>query len=308
MESNGDRLPPGPRFASHHAATPERNSETALFVADGSVLVRAPIPNGVVAAVSGEPVVDDGWWALLFVDGDPSDVMEAYLTQAEALGFDRDEVPAGQPEFLREDIPADKQRYAACGVAAEGPAGWSCVGAAFTDGGAPCIHLRLVRREARGAFESTLLIRYSSWPDGCLPGMGSLIGDPTATPPPLPSEWPPLPTVGSVLDDAWGLLSRLVIEPASAVSTYRFDGPACGDTALLEVNGDPLKVLDAYIAQLEARTPTSDRSAPTVTRVDDTTELHQAVRAEGGGGDLYRAELVDYEDGPDTLVLSGCSG
>jgi hypothetical protein len=280
-----------------------------VVVQEGTVLVGTPIPGGVGHFYRGEPVVDLGWWALLFVHGDPEEVMEEYLRHAEeGLGLERDEIPAGAPEYLREDLPADQQRYTNCGVAAEGSRGWRCVGAAFSDGGAPCAHFDLVRRKAYGTVESFLLVRYIVNPNGCVPGSTPLIGDPDAVPPPLPSDWPALPTSGSVLDDSWGRLAGLRIEDDSAVATIRFAGPDCGVAALLEVSGDSLDVLDGYVAQLDQRVGPDQSSPPLVTKVDDRTEVRQVHRAEGGGGDLYTATLVRHAEGPDYLVLGACSG
>jgi hypothetical protein len=254
-------------------------------------------------------VVDLGWWALLFVHGDPDEVMEEYLSHAEEdLGLERDEIPAGAPEYQRADLPADQQRYTNCGVAAEGSRGWRCVGAAFSDGGAPCAHFELVRRKAHGTVESFLLVRYIVNPNGCVPGSTPLIGEPDAVPPPLPSDWPALPTSGSVLDDSWGRLAGLRIEDDSAVATIRFAGPDCGVAALVKVSGDSLDVLDGYVAQLDQRVGPDQSSPPLVTKVDDRTEVRQVHRAEGGGGDRYTATLVRHQDGPDYLVLGACSG
>lgn len=279
-----------------------------LVVQEGSVLIGAPIPRGVGYLYDGEPVVDRGWWALLFVHGDPEEVMEGYLRHAEEVGLARDEIPAGAPEYQREDIPADQQRYTNCGVASEGSTGWRCTGAAFSAGGAPCVHFELVRRQAHGTVESFLLVRYIVSPNGCVPGSTPLIGDPDADPPRLPDDWPALPPSGSMLDDSWGLLAGLRIEDGSAVATMRVAGPDCGVAALLEVSGDSLDVLDRYVAQLDQRVGPGLASAPFVTQVDDRTEVRQAYRSEGGGGDLYTATLVRYADGPDYLVLGACSG
>jgi len=280
-----------------------------FVVQDGTVLVGTPIPRGVGHFYRGEPVVDPGWWALLFVDGDPKEVMEEYLRHAEDdLGLERDGIQVGAPEYLREDLPADQQRYTDCGVAAEGAAGWRCLGAAFSDGGAPCMHFELVRRKAHGTVESFLLVRYVVDPSGCVPGSTPLVGDPDPVPPPLPSDWPPLPTSGSVLDDSWGLLAGLRIEDDSAVATIRFAGPDCGVAALVEVSGDSLDVLDGYVAQLDQRLYADQPSSPLVTKVDDQTEVRQVHWAEGGGGDLCTAALVRHEDRPDYLVLGACSG
>src|ERR687892_113985 len=165
-----------------------------LVVQEGTVLVGTPIPRGVGHFYRGEPVVDLGWWALLFVHGSPEEVMEQYLRHAEDhLGLERDDIPAGAPEDLREDLPADQQRYTNCGVAAEGSRGWRCVGAAFSDGGAPCVHYELVRRKAHGTVESFLLVRYIVNPNGCVPGSTPLIGHPTRSPLRFPPTGPSSP-------------------------------------------------------------------------------------------------------------------
>jgi hypothetical protein len=265
-------------------------------VEEATVLIGAPIP-----------VAGDGWWALLFVEGNPVDAMEGYLRQAEDLGLTRDEVLAGGPEFLREDIPAEKQQYTSCGVAAEGRGGWRCTAAALTDRGAPCAHIEVVRREAAGTVQSFLLLGFNTSPQGCVPGTAQMVGDPDAVPPPLPSEWPALPDAGAVLDESWGLLAGLRVEGGSAVATLPFEG-GCGEAALLEVTGDSLAVLDAYTAQLDEWAPTNDPPPARVTRIDDRTELYEVARSTGGGGNLYTAVLARYDDDTDYLVLNACSG
>lgn len=279
-----------------------------LVVQEGTVLIGAPIPRGVGYLYEGEPVVDPGWWALLFVSGDPEEVMEEYLRHAEEVGLAPDEIPTGAPEYRREDVPADQQRYITCGGASEGSTGWQCRAAAFSPGGAPCAHFELVRRKAHGTVESFLLVRYIVSPNGCVPGSTPLIGDPDADPPRLPSDWPALPTSGSELDDSWGLLAGVRIEDGSAAATIPFRGPDCGVSALLEVTGDSVDVLDGYVAQFEQRVGTALSSEPLVTQVDDRTEVRQVFRTAGGGGDSYAATLVRHEGGPDHLVLGACSG
>ena len=278
-------------------------------VEDGSVLVGSPIPNGVVAFVREKPVVDRGWWAVLFVDAsDAAEVLASYLSQAEALGYQPDEPPSGAPPHLREDVPPEDQQYTRCGTPSEGARGWHCAGAAFSAEGSPCVHFDLVRRTFDGSVESHLLMRLNTRPEACSPGTSDLVGDPDATPPPLPSEWAPLPRTGAKLGEAWGLLSRLAIEHGSAVATYRFDGLGCGDAALFEVTGDPQDVFDAYVDAIEARTPYGAPSTPRVTRVDDETELWQFWRDNAGGGNGYGADLVINENRPSMLALEACRG
>jgi hypothetical protein len=57
-------------------------------VVEGTALVGDPIPIGVAVVRQGHPIVDEGWTATLIVaGGDPIEIIDAYMRQAERAGL-----------------------------------------------------------------------------------------------------------------------------------------------------------------------------------------------------------------------------
>ena len=278
-------------------------------VADGSTLIGDVFPDGML---HGEPAASGSeWWAVLFVSGEPSTVLDAYLAQAEAIGMTRVQVPEGGPEFLREDLPPDAQQYTECGVAAEGgPSGYSCSGLAVADGGAPCLHATLIRRPVEDTMESTLQLRYVTDPRGCVAAGAHMIGDPTAEIPPLLDEWPAPPSPGESLGAAFPLLAGIEVARGSALAAPPLSADGCvdGTSVIVAITEDPLRVFDTYVAQLDDLAPHAERSDVIDQVMADGSTLHEVVRVESGGGNRYWGRLLEREDAPSVLVLSACSG
>lgn len=279
-----------------------------LEVATGTVLVGGVLPDGIDSPFG--DLTGEGWWALLFVTGEPSEVLEAYLVQAEATGMERVEVPEGAPAFLREDLPADAQQYTACGAPSEGgPAGYSCSGLAMTDGGAPCLHVNLARRTTGDTVESSLRLRRVTDPGGCVGDGFHMIGDPDAEPPVLPDDWPALPAAGDPFGEAFGMLATLEVADGAELAVPPFgDGGCGGSSALLAVSGDPMDVLVAYGSQLDALAPTAERTDVVPHSMPDGSIVHEIRRQELGGGNTYVARLLERAEDPALLVLGACPG
>lgn len=289
-------------------AGPGSEMRDGFEVEEGTVLVGTVFPDG-IASPFGE-ITDEGWWALLFVSGEPSEVLEAYLAQAEAIGMARVAVPEGGPEFLREDLPADAQRYTACGVASEGgPGGYSCSGLALTDGGAPCLHVNLVRRPTGDTVESSLQLRYVIGEGGCVADGFHTIGDPDAPAPPLPKDWPELPAEGERLGAAFGMLADVEVAEGSGVAAPPFgDGGCGGSAAVLTASEDPMAVLEAYGSEFDALAPHAERTEMATRELRGGLTLREIRRQELGGGGTYAARLVERASEPALLVLSACPG
>lgn len=289
------------------ARGPGTELRDGLEVSPGTVLVAGVLPDGIDSPFG--DITGEGWSALLFVTGEPSEVFEAYLAQAESVGMERVEAPEGAPAFLREDLPADAQRYTACGVSSEGgPAGYSCSGLATTDGGAPCLRVALVRRTTGNTVESSLRLRRVTDPDGCVGAGSQMIGDPYAEPPVLPDDWPELPAVGDLLGEAFGMLAPLEVAEGTELAVPPFWDGCGGSSALLAVSGDPMEVLTAYGSQLDALAPRAERTDVVTRSVHDGTTVHEIRRQEPAGGSAYAARVLERTEDPALLVLSACPG
>ena len=275
-----DRAP----VASSASGSPGSALPDGFVVADGSTLVGGAIPTGVTGTLNGVPVADQGWTALLVVDGDAEDVVENYIAQAEAQGLHLRQPP--------EMVTVDGEPIVI------GPPGhtWArCAGAANSD--YVCgAHLQSVGRTSprsvsieltRGGTPerplSHAVVTYATTDLAWEHGGSDAFGDPAAIDPDAPSSWPTPPSAGESLDSGQGPLGDLTVEPGSEVA-----GPPYGDgytatLAVLEVTDDPEAVLDAYRSQLAELLGASSVGDVERLVVDADTTLDTLRAGEVGG-------------------------
>lgn len=268
-------------------------------VADGSALIGAPVPLGTTSVVDGTPVVDEGWKAHLFVSGDPSEVVEAYLEQARAAGMEVNPVPDDEP-FAMEGEENPPSGYYMC--AAVGDMSVEC-GATAGDAEGRCLNLDLVRS---GRASHLALTLSTNDPFVCEAPSG-LAGN-SAEDPPSPSTWPDLPGEGNPLGEPWGSLAPIEVQEGSTVVAAPVARLGCGVVgALLEVEGDPREVAARYAAEIE-RISRVELGVTTEEVRSGGRTLRRHIAQEGGGGRRFEIDLVTGEDDTAWLYLSGCEG
>jgi hypothetical protein len=291
-------------------AVPVRNSAArppgtpvadGFTVAEGSVMIGAPLPIGVAYFHRGEPVVDGGWLATMYVSGEPARVLEAYLRQAEALGFRRRPVV---PEPGREAT----SRVATCAL--DDSALYRCVAAARRrDGGEPrTVLVDVARRDLGGGFASQLTLRYSTLEVSYEHGDWHAFGDPAAPAPAPPEEWPPLPEPGDPIGPPWPQAAELRVLPGTELAAQPGLDTDCtqvGTALTFASHGDAHAVIAAYGRQFHELLGLDGPVVPAALTIDaDTTLL--TFDAAQSGGDSFSARLVDHARDDDWLRVTTC--
>jgi hypothetical protein len=262
-------------------------------VAEGSALVAPALPTGVEMSVNNEPVVDDGFIAVLEVRGDPVEVLQRYLDQAAELGMTErspgDESPdfAGRPEGYGCRAPSNDQVY-------------TCAGFARTPDGERrrSLTLQLWRGTFRDAPPmshlelrvSTVDVYWSFGADGVQYDTG------LAEPPAVPDDL-------DLGDDAAAFAHHPVINPVARVPGSRVvadltTGPSTG-LVLVEVTGDPAEVLVGYAAAFEEIAGEARRDPTRPVPGGRQTAIH----ASSAGGVEYQAWLYEPDGGDRSWLL-----
>ncbi|HMJ78092.1 MAG TPA: hypothetical protein VK507_19080, partial [Iamia sp.] len=265
--------------------TDEPTAEPGSAIADGFTAVEgvAPIgpalPIGETGSVGGEVIVDEGWTAQAVVDADAVTVVQAYLDQARQLGLDvlvpaADEpVPCGP-----EGGPVESAVVVCWGVAAAGSRD-------------PNMAVVVRQGEAAGVPQSHLELRFSRdahWFQEELYPTGA-----TAEPPGPSDEWPPLAGEGELIGaDLDGMPNQVRVEPGSRLAGQpSVAGAYFGQSAVLEVTGDPAEVLARYREQLVETYGAGNVFDRPDLEVDGATL--SVVSAQEAGGDEVTVTLVE---------------
>lgn len=270
-------------------------------VTEGSTLIGAPIPLGTTVVLNGEPIVDDGWRAFLYVDGEPEAVVDAYLEQADERGLTP--VPLPDSEVFAEEGEAPAQGWGRCG--SNDGLGYRCRAAA-SDGDATCLTVDVMRERGASHLELALMRNYRfDVPCGAPAGVLVLGGEVVPGP---PERWPALPGPGEPFGERWEHLSEIHVQEGSQVVAAPIRHDMCDTvTAALAVDGEPLEVLDRYVAAFGALM----NIEPDVTSERDERAgvvLERRRINEPAGGRSFTADLVVDAEGQGWLYLSGCAG
>jgi hypothetical protein len=252
-------------------------------VAAGSELVGVPFPNVERYDAQGTPVPDDGFRALLLVEGDPVPVIASYLDQAAELGID---VP------LTQSSDAAEQARAPCVGVEEQVDSFVCVVGVRTsvEDDPRSVRLTFTRGlEGDDVPFSHLLLSYATtraeW-------SGPIGHGPVESPPPTPDNLHDVADL-DILFDQWEPVRQLPVADGSAlVAQWPLIGTGVGTpSALVEVTGDPATVFNRYVESLE---PHVDR-----TRGFDPADgpLGRLTRASAGtaGGDAYVLRMLETD-------------
>lgn len=251
-------------------------------VVEGTTLIGDPIPIGASVAQSGTEVIDEGWTASLIIDGgDPMEILEAYLRQAEAAGLVGETDPRCALDL---DVTI-------CSVFARTPE--PAAPHSFT--------ARVVRGLREDVLSDHVVLRFATtylyWQYIPAPA-----GDRVSEVPAAPSEWPPLAEVGDGLGTAGELQHEIVVQEGSRLAGpphLNLDYGTGGVEVVLEVTGDPRQVLDLYLDHLGEEAGHSD---PAVQEID--AAVVTTAFAGGGGGDGFDLTLVEREGRPTWLAIS----
>ena len=262
-------------------------------VAEGSELVAPPLPTGVEMSLNNNPVVDDGFIAVLEVRGDPVEVLQRYLDQAAELGMTEHTPGDTSPDF------AGRAEGYGC-RAADRDQVFTCVGFARTPDGEP--RRSLTMQLWRGTFReappmSHLELRVSTVDVYWSFGIDGLQGDARQVRPPA------VPDDLDLDDDAAAFAEHPVINPVARVQDSRVvaditTGPASG-LVVVEVSGDPAEVLAGYAAAFEEIAGEARQDPPRGVRGGRQTAVHAAT----AGGVEYHAWMYEPEDGDRAWIL-----
>jgi hypothetical protein len=252
-------------------------------VVPGTALVGDPIPIGVSVYVSGEPVIDEGWVATSTIEGgDPLDIIDAYLAQAEQAGLTE-----------RGRSCALEQGVAECTGSARSP-----------DRVEPrSMSVTVVRGRSEDVVSDHVVVRYSTaevfWQfDAGQHGGGPVIEFPD------PPDRLPLPDVGESIGTGGETSRSVLVQEGSRLAgppRRNLDDVTGGIAAILEVTGDPREVLQAYLDHLvdlglEANTPEVLHIGEAVVTVAYAGE---------SGGDGFGLTLVERPTRPTWLAIEG---
>lgn len=272
-----------------------------FVVAEGTVLIGGAVPTGISHLHNGEPVIDDGWTALLVADGDAPGVVADYVSQGEAQGL----IMPPVPEPVTEDgepivIGPPGHRFGLCAGGVEGE--YICSAHLRSpDRSSPrSLSIGLTRAGSAEAPLSHVVLTYGTtdlaWDHGGSPAFG----DPRAHDPGPPQSWPALPAPGERFGHQWRVLGDLTVEEGSRVAGPIYADSATSTLAVLEVTGDPDTVLEAYRDQLEREV--GEASDITHLDVDPDTTL-DTVRADEVGGRSFTVKMVRRGREPALLAI-----
>lgn len=260
-------------------------------VVEGTTLVADPYPfltDGGDAASPGDAGADRveaGWSATTVVDGgDPLAIIDAYLDQAARNGMEAEVAVTCTPDLLPREV--------------------TCTGfARSADPDEPrSLGVTFLRGQRADLVSNHVVVVYSTSPETWEWGAPDVGGGRDLSLP-APPTFDPLPGPGEQLPADGEVERRITVQPGS-----RLAGPphlslldaTGGIEAILEVTGDPLAVLDAYIEHLhelglEGSAPTTERAGGTVVT---------SAFANVAGGDHVALRLVERAGRPTWLWLS----
>jgi hypothetical protein len=240
-------------------------------VAEGSTLIGTTLP--------GEH--EGEWTAWLHVDGDPREVVERYLDQAERQGLTVEPLPPASGSA--------RTQLARCGEIGEGR--YACAAAAT--GGGSCLAMELHRDRRSSYLELRRLVEADA--ESCT--FVGVAADASVDPPP-PPEASDRPEVDELFGDDWGMLAAVRVQADSTVVA----GPM-GDLAILSVDGDSEEVLDRYAEDFRAALQSDATPEAEATNWDGRTVLRRRL-IDPERGLALRADLVVDRDGDAWLFVS----
>lgn len=270
---------------------PDPTLPDGFTVVEGVTPIGPALPIGETGSLGGVPVVDEGWELVGLVDGDAVAVVEAYLDQARAAGLDVLVPAEGEPVPCAPENP--EAEYEGTVV--------HCWGVAATGSRDPNLTVVVRQGEAVGVPQSHLELRFSKEAQWFTEE--PFYGDARQDPPGPPAGWPPLAGEGDLIGvDLGGYPRQVRIEPGSRLAGPPIVlGPYFGQSAVLEVTGDPAEVLALYRAQLVDTYGTGNVFDPPVATVDGATLT--VVAADEAGGDKATLTLVERPGEPAWLTL-----
>jgi hypothetical protein len=248
-----------------------------FVVPDGTVLVATPLPAEDDATFYGEPVIDDGWRALLLLTGDPSDTLRSMLRQAaerdlrlsEAVCSASDLVFKCRQVFGRlHGGRLQELRVHVARTLDDAPEPASEVVLVYTDRVARSTDTELFDPHPRGVDAS---------------------GRVTVVVPSVPTDWRPLELEGALLDLRYGEYPPLRIERGTDLASPLWSGRCDGFLAILDVRGHPRDVLNAY-----------DRQLTDAFGIDSGANLRREVQTRRDGD----ATILELDHGNDDLGIS----
>src|SRR5918994_5860615 len=231
-------------------------------VAEGTTLIGDPIPIGVAVVYQGQPIVDEGWTATSIAGGDPIEIIDAYMRQAEEAGL-VEQAETGCTRDLDVTI---------CSAFARS-----------TDAAEPrSLAATVVRGGREDVLSDHVVVRFSTtdlyWEHGQVGGSGDRdLAIPAST------AWPPLASVGEPLGTAGETTHAVVVQEVSRLAgppRLGLDDATGGIVAILEVTGDPQSVLQSYLDHLDQLG--LEGLTPEVLEIGDAVGT-TAYRAEAGG-------------------------
>lgn len=265
------------------AGPPGTSLGDGFTVVDGTTLIGDPIPLGDTAVRAGQQIVDQGWTATLIVDGgDPIELVDAYVRQAEDTGLVREL-----------GTRCDFDDVVTCSAFARSP-----------DVIEPrSVSATFVRGHSDDVYSDHVIVRYSTADDYWHHG-GRERNSPPDAPLPAPAEWPPMPSAGDRLGTAGETSRGVPLQEGSRLAgppRLNLDDTTGGIVAVLEVTGDPRSVLRAYLDYMEDEG--IDGRSPDVLEVGDA-EVTTAEWSEAGG-DHFDFTLVERQGRPTWLLIEG---
>ena len=273
---------PEPVVIPSAAGPPGTSLGDGFTVVEGTTLIGEPIPIGVAVVQSGTPIVDGGWTASLVIEGgDPMEILDAYMNQAEAAGLVRQSGPGCMLDrgvticmvFARSSEPTPPRSFTA----------------------------QIVRGSRDDVLSDHVVLRFSttelSWQ------YGPTVDEGGPSVPAAPTPWPPLPGVGEGIGTAGELVNDVPVQEGSRLAGpphLNLDDATGGIVAVLEVTADPRTVLDAYIDHLVE--VTGSTSSPESRQIG--TAAVTTAYAGDAGGDGFELTLVEREGRPTWLAVS----
>ncbi|MGH9085228.1 MAG: hypothetical protein ACRDYW_07215 [Acidimicrobiales bacterium] len=280
-----------------------------LVVAEGSALIGLPIPGGRAGLAIGS--AGSGFSAYLFIDGEPGQVVDEYLAQAAANGFQPLLAPNDGDGFEAGPIPAERNRVGRCGLElSQEPSfapSYVCAATAENAQGR-CFDVSILRNE-RYSHGFVRLYEPTAPPGTCLPS--SITGDLDEPAPAMPTEWAVRPPVGTELGGRFGSLAAVPVQPGSHLAgapAAGADHVFCAAVAALRVTGDPKVVLERYVTDVRAVLPLEGLEWRSANVSVGGVSLEERSVVVPAGGDTYVLDLVTSEDGTAFLYAYTCAG
>jgi hypothetical protein len=270
-------------------------------VAEGATLLGSRFPE-VSSIYRGTPRL--GWSAVLLVDGDPGQVLRAYVAQSEAQGM-RTQILGGACFRTGRLIQCTLSREAG---PLDAPAGHR-------------LYVKLLRSQSGvpGPFASHLLLQYEQWGDPSLLPQETVTSTPDVSDPVAgvsfgpPPQQPGRATTGEpIIDPRYGPRDRGVITVEDGSQLLAPPAPeVCttgGYQGVFRVTGDPRDVVERYAQQFTEKLGPGEQGFQGEVRAvkRDGFDVLEATWGQSGGGGV-KALAVTLPDGDSYLTIERCA-